>query len=152
VPLLADGGLFSEFPDGRHRFCLMASGGFSIKLDESVSVSRRYLLGVLNSKLLFAYLKSKSNVFRGGWITCTKQYVGPLPIRLAEKDRHDEIVALVDRMLEMNRERHLGKLGSSELERLKREVAATDSKIDDLVYKLYGITSEERTIIEGSNQ
>ena len=152
VPLLANGGLFSEFPDGRHRFCLMASGGFSIKLAESVSVSPRYLLGVLNSKLLFAYLKSKSNVFRGGWITCTKQYVGPLPIRLAEKDRHDEIVALVERMLEMNRERHLGKLGSSELERLKREVAATETKIDDLVYKLYGITSEERTIIEGSNQ
>jgi hypothetical protein len=107
---------------------------------------------VLNSKLLFAYLKSKSNVFRGGWITCTKQYVGPLPIRLAEKDPHDEIEALVDRMLEMNRERHLGKLGSSELERLKREVASTETKIDDLVCKLYGITSEERTIIEGSNQ
>ncbi|MGC1292951.1 MAG: N-6 DNA methylase, partial [Candidatus Acidiferrales bacterium] len=122
VPLLADRGLFSEFPDGRDRFCLMASGGFSIKVHENVGISPKYLLGLLNSRLLFAYLKSKSNVFRGGWITCTKQYVGPLPIRLAEKNRQEEVVVLVDRMLEMNGKRYSGKLAPSELERLEREI------------------------------
>lgn len=150
VPLLADRGLFSEFPDGRDRFCLMASGGFSIKPDEKVGFSPRYLLGLLNSRLLFAYLKSKSNVFRGGWITCTKQYVGPLPIRLAEKDRQDEIVALVDRMIEMNRKRYSGKLAPSELERLDQGILTTDSEIDELVFTLYGITGEDRKVIEGS--
>ncbi len=39
VPLLADRGLFSEFPGGRDRFCLMASGGFSIRVDENIGVS-----------------------------------------------------------------------------------------------------------------
>jgi hypothetical protein len=29
-------------------------------------------------------------------------------------------------------------------------LAATDAEIDDLVYRLYGITDEERKIIEGS--
>ncbi|MBK8384065.1 MAG: hypothetical protein IPL16_19685 [Ignavibacteria bacterium] len=38
------------------------------------------MLGVLNSSLLFWYLKKLSNLFRGGWITCTKQYFSQLPI------------------------------------------------------------------------
>jgi type I restriction-modification system DNA methylase subunit len=148
VPLLADRGLFSEFPDGRDRFCLMASGGFSIRVDENVGVSPKYLLGLLNSRLLFAYLESKSNVFRGGWITCTKQYVGPLPIKFAEKILHDEVVALVNRMLEMKRKIHSDKLAPSEVARMDQEIAATDTEIDSRVYGLYGITDEERKVIE----
>lgn len=35
-----------------------------------------------------------------------------------------------------------------ELDRLEREIAATDEEIDELVYELYGITKEERKIIE----
>lgn len=32
---------------------------------------------------------------------------------------------------------------------VKQEIAITDEKIDDLVYKLYAITEKERKIIEG---
>jgi len=150
VPLLADRGLFSEFPPGQDRFCLMASGGFSIKIEAKAQVSVRYLLGLLNSKLLFSYLKSKSNVFRGGWITCTKQYVAPLPIRLTDKVQHDRIVHFVERMLELNNRKHSGKLAPSEAQRLEGEVAATDAEIDDFVFKLYDISAKERKIIEGA--
>jgi hypothetical protein len=59
-------------------------------------------------------------------------------------------VALVERMLELNKRKHSGKLAPSELDRLEREIASTDRAIDDLVYELYGITAEERKIIEGS--
>jgi len=31
-----------------------------------------------------------------------------------------------------------------------RELASTDQEIDNLVYELYGITNEERKIIEGA--
>jgi hypothetical protein len=41
-------------------------------------------------------------------------------------------------------------LAPSELERTEREIASTDAEIDNLVYELYGITNEERRIIEGS--
>lgn len=61
-----------------------------------------------------------------------------------------QIVALVDRMLELSKVKHSGKLAPSELDRLEREVAATDAEIDNLVYELYGITAEERKIIEGA--
>jgi hypothetical protein len=35
-----------------------------------------------------------------------------------------------------------------ELDGLEREIASTDRQIDELVYELYGITQEERKIIE----
>ena len=66
----------------------------------------------------------------------------------ADKARHDKMVELVDRMLELNKQKHSGKLAPSQVERVDREIAATDAEIDDLVYELYGITDEERTIIE----
>jgi len=55
-------------------------------------------------------------------------------------------------MLELNKKKQSGKLAPSELDRLEREIASTDAQIDELVYQLYGITDEERTMIEGSGQ
>jgi hypothetical protein len=60
------------------------------------------------------------------------------------------MVALMDRMPEMNKRKHSGKLAPSELERIDREILATDTEIDNVVYELYGITNEERKIIEGA--
>ena len=39
-------------------------------------------------------------------------------------------------------------IGGTNEEKLEREIARTDAEIDDLVYGLYGITDEERRIIE----
>jgi hypothetical protein len=41
-------------------------------------------------------------------------------------------------------------LAPSELDRPHLEIASTDAELDSLVYKLYGITDEERRIIEGA--
>ena len=59
------------------------------------------------------------------------------------------MVELVDRMLGLNQQKHSGKLAPSQVERVDREIAATDAEIDDLVYELHGITDEERKIILG---
>jgi adenine-specific DNA-methyltransferase len=69
---------------------------------ESSPVSAEYALGLLNSPVLFWILLRTSNSFRGGWITCAKQYFGELPIRVLnradERERafHDLIVHLVE--------------------------------------------------------
>ncbi len=51
-------------------------------------------------------------------------------------------------MLELNKQKHSGKLASSQVDRVDREIAATDTEIDGLVYDLYGITDAERRIVE----
>jgi len=153
VPLLADRGLFALIPKNtRGNLCPMASAGFTITLSPDCLLKPEYLLGILNSRLLFWKLQQMSNIFRGGWITCTKQYFGELPIRiidfsdLTDKQLHDELVALVDIMLDLNKKIQNAKGG--EKEQLQRQIDKTDGEIDDLVYKLYGITDEERKIIE----
>ena len=38
---------------------------------------------------------------------------------------------------------------SAERGKIEREITITDEKIDEIVYGLYEVTEEERTIIEG---
>jgi hypothetical protein len=99
-------------------------------------------------------LRQTSNIFRGGWITCTKQYFGELPIvRLnfsnpADKARHDKLVALVEKMLALTPKLR-GATSESEKAALQNAVTTTDAEIDRLVYELYGLTEEEVKIVEG---
>ena len=80
--------------------------------------------------------------------------INQLPIRTidfnnpAEKATHDKLVSLVDRMLELHKKKN-SMPPSAEREKIEREIAVTDEKIDDIVYGLYGITEEERKVIEG---
>jgi hypothetical protein len=113
------------------------------------------VLGLLNSKLLFWRLGTLSNLFRGGWITCTKQYFGALPIRNidfsspADKSRHDRIVQLVEQMLALHQRLSAAKT-PQEQTALERQITATDTQIDRLVYDLYGLTEDEIKIAEGT--
>jgi len=131
----------------------MASGGFSITIDSSNRLSPNYVLGLLKSKLLFWRLSSISNVFRGGWITCTKQYVETLSIRPinfsdpADKSRHDLMVKLVESMLTLHKQLSEAK-SAAQKEIIQRQIHATDAGIDRLVYELYGLTDDEIKIVE----
>lgn len=133
----------------------MASGGFSVSiLETNNNAVPFYILGLLNSKLLFWCLKKISNKFRSGWITCTKQYFGTLPIRTIdfnksrEKKMHDNMVQLVEQMLSLHKQRPEAKTGHEQTV-LQRRIDATDKQIDKLVYELYGLTTEEIAIVEG---
>jgi len=153
VPLLANKGLLTDLPGNRKDYCLMASGGFSITITNR-QLLPRYVLGILNSRLLFWYLKFISNRFRGGWITCTKQYVGKLPIRTinfsdpADKTRHDRMVEFVQQMLDLNKQLAEAREPQTKTV-LQRQIETTDRQIDRLVYELYELTEEEIRIIEG---
>jgi hypothetical protein len=155
VPLLADGGLFALIPkSSRGLMCPMASGGFTVTLGAECALKSEFVLGILNSKLSFWFLRQISNIFRGGWITCTKQYFGELPIirldlkKPADKSRHDKLVLLVDKLMGL-----MPKLRAATAEReratLQNAVTATDQQIDALVYDLYGLTEDEIKLVEG---
>ena len=134
----------------------MASGGFTITIAKESRLKPEYVLGLLNSKLLFWRLGTLSNIFRGGWITCTKQYFGALPIRNIDfsnpndKSRHDQIVQLVEQMLAF-RQRLSAAKTPQERTALERQITATDTQLDRLVYDLYGLTEDEVRIVEGGS-
>jgi len=63
----------------------------------------------------------------------------------------EDLVALVDRMLELNKRlAPIRNTSFGEREELLREIKRTDAEIDQKVYELYGLTEEERQIIDAS--
>ncbi len=145
VPLLSESGNFATVsPTLLGKLCPMASGGFTITIPKKAPTSPKYVLALLNSPVLFWILLRTSNIFRGGWITCTKQYFGELPIRLlnlsdaVERKQHDAIVKLVDKIL------------SAKATNPSADTSALEGEIDRMVYELYGLTQEEIEIVEGS--
>ncbi|MDP3297163.1 MAG: TaqI-like C-terminal specificity domain-containing protein, partial [Thermodesulfovibrionia bacterium] len=114
-----------------------------------------YLLGILNSRLLsFWFQKSFDKLQRKIFPQFKVKELAMFPIRTinfnnpSEKAIHDKLVSLVDRMLHLHKKKN-SLPPSAEREKIEREIAVTDEKIDDIVYGLYGITEDERKIIEG---
>lgn len=130
--------------------------GYGIILKDD-KLSPKYILGVLNSTLLFKYLCSIGTLLRGGYVRFWTKFIEQLPIRTidfsssADRRIHDDIVILVDKMLSLNKRlNELGDKKTDERYKIEEEIKKTGAEIDELVYKLYGITEEEKEIIEES--
>ena len=112
-----------------------------------------YLLGVLNSRL-FVFLYRLISLEKGRVLAQVKpSLIANLPIKkidfddLREKNIHQKINESVGLMTKLKKNINL--LPScSKKEKMAREIQITDEKIDKLVYELYGITEEEKKIIE----
>ena len=136
IPLLADRGLFTITPNDKI-YTLMAGGGFSISLKNNL-INKFYLLALLNSKLLFFILARESNKFRGGYITCTKQYVENLPIKMIDSPSQLPFITLANKILSIKKTNPTA------------DTTALEAEIDALVYQLYGLTEDEIKLVEAS--
>lgn len=148
------------FPDiaKAPRFHLDLNGFYLANTGYCLGLADKYLLGLLNSRVFWFAISHISIPFgmRAGRYRyrLIYQYMAKIPIRvvddseLREKNSQTKIIGLVEQMLELNDKKQSGKLASAELQRLEREITETDAQIDNLVYELYGITDEERKIIE----
>jgi hypothetical protein len=113
-----------------------------------------YLLGILNSHLTGFFWRTMFADFKTSFPQVTIFSLAQVPIHEidgsapAEHTRRSKLVGLVERMLQLTKQKHSDKLAPSQVDRVDREIAATDEEIDDLVYELYAISDEEREIIE----
>jgi hypothetical protein len=127
---------------------------YSVAFRSSVLEKAYYFLGVLNSRLIWLFLQSTGSILRGGFMRFKTAYLEPFPIRTIDFDdpedvaRHDRMVALVERMLDLHKRLAAAKTPTDKT-LLQRQIAATDNEIDRLVYDLYGLTDEEIAIVEG---
>jgi hypothetical protein len=111
----------------------------------------KYLLALLNSTLFGEIIKAQSTNLRGGYIKFSKQYIETAPVippDEAGSEKVTRIVALVERMLDLNRKK-AEERNPETLRRLESDIAITDRQIDRLVYELYALTPEEIAIVEG---
>ena len=116
----------------------------------------RIILAVMNSKLIYNFLKNKfrGNVLQGGYLRLgppeIKQIPIPNPKQNANK-QNNRIIKFVDKMLRLIDLSQKEPENSEKWKSIKSEIEKTDRKIDEEVYKLYGLTAKEIAIVEKSN-
>ncbi len=100
----------------------------------------KYLLALINSRLMsFWFDKFQRKIFPQFKV----KEMAIFSIRAidfinhTEKKLHDDLVALVDIMLELNKK--LQKARGAEKSQIQRQIEKTDREIDDLAHKLYNI-------------
>jgi len=145
-----------------NRFCFDTEGylgntkTFSLVLEDNQTIDYKYLLGILNSKLMNFYHRLVSVPKAGGYFEYKTQFLSLYPIRTidfsnpTEKSQHDKMVVLVEQMLDLN-ERLSSAQTQHEKTLLQRQIEATDQQIDQLVYELYELTEEDIRIIEDNS-
>ncbi|MCX6021885.1 MAG: N-6 DNA methylase, partial [Chloroflexi bacterium] len=126
--------------------------GYAIILHNNSVNFHHYVLGLLNSTLLDFILRLWSTPLQGGYYRTFSEYLNRLPVAIPNETQGtiaNRIAGYVARMLELHR-RFAAKSGihDAEWEALTREIRETDQAIDDLVYDLYGLTADERRIVE----
>ena len=92
--------------------------------------------------------------FKSSFPQVTIFSLAQLPIRVANfsdhdgKSLHNQLIKLVERMLDLHKQLADAKI-PDEKTRIQRQIDATDKQIDQLVYKLFGLTGKEIAIVEG---
>jgi len=115
----------------------------------------RYMLGIINSKLMTFYFRT----VLGGGLHASPANVRRLPIRRinsddpAEKQEHDALVALVDEMLQLQKDyAEAEREKQDQRHALKRRMDEVDAAIDKMVYNLYELTEDEIEAVEAGTQ
>lgn len=121
------------------------------------SFQTKYVLGILNSKLLsYIYTNTSSIAMKDDFRQTTLAELRRLPIpRLnlddpVQKSQHDAIVRLVEKMLALKAElARLENVLDDKRHQVQADIEYTDKQIDGLVYAVYGLTPEEIAVVEG---
>jgi len=134
------------FPQG-------AGGGCGIIPKESVGLI--CLLAILNARLLTYYVQRISSCFQGGWFAYEPRYLRRIPVCIPDsstsegKNRGEQLSQHADELTRVHL-RISAAQTPREADGLKREKAMFESRIDHLVYDLYGLTDEEIALVEES--
>ena len=108
---------------------------------QSTNFSLKYILSIINSSFSWYFFKSiKENEI---WLIPNE--MKQLPIKQISEEEQKPFVDLVEQILEITK-------NEDYLERddLKWKVKDLESRIDDMVYELYGLTKEEIELVEES--
>ena len=128
---------------------------YNIFFTKPVEYRLEYILGLLCSELLGFYWEHHFFDQKRTFPKIKKAPLLSLPIReinfrnAGDKSCHDRLVDLVKTMLDLNEKLPSAKTAHAK-NVLQRRIAATDRKIDKLVYELYGLTDKEIAIVEAT--
>ena len=103
----------------------------------SETIPIRFILGLLNSKLLRYYFGFIGVMTAGGAYTLKASTIEALPIAIGTKQQQKEIALKVENIL------------NAKATNKQTDVSSSEHEIDCLVYNLYGLSENEIKIVEG---
>jgi type I restriction-modification system DNA methylase subunit len=109
--------------------------------------SLKYILALLNSKLLAFRYKSIGKQTGSGVFEYFANGIGKLPIPEADARTQQEFASLVDKILEL-KHREYAEQNPQAKKIISRQIDGVDAMIDKAAYKLYGLSPEDIEIIE----
>jgi adenine-specific DNA-methyltransferase len=101
----------------------------------SKTVNLKFLVGYFNSKVSHRWIRENCPELQGGTRELSKIFFENIPIPPLSESEQKPFVALVEKIL-------AGKERGEDTTALERE-------IDEMVYRLYGLTAEEIAVVEG---
>jgi hypothetical protein len=110
--------------------------------------SLKYILALLNSKLLTFRYRSIGKQTGSGVFEFFANGIGKLPIPQADAKTQNEFAVLVDKMHEL-KHREAAEPNPQVKTMIARQIEGVDSAIDTAVYGLYGLTDAEIKAVEG---
>jgi len=146
VPRLVDRLCATADLTGTHYLDNVDVGGLTLK-PGTPDFGLKYLMGLLNSKLMGWFFPYISAPFRGGWMSANRQFLSLLPVIKPTPKQHQQMTELVEKMLSIHQRLALAKIPDDQT-RLQREIKNTDRQIDALVYQLYALTPDEIALVE----
>ncbi len=116
---------------------------YSFVKKSSILENYKFYLGILNSSLLWFFLKNSGNVLSGGYFRFKTNYLEPFPIpKLENIDEQNHMVELVEQIIQLHTETITN----------KEKIKLLETQINNEVYKLYRLNQDEITIIENFNE
>lgn len=107
--------------------------GLVKKID--VKEGYKFYLSILNSKLMWFFIKNTSSVMSGGYYTYTRDSLSPFPFpKIDNIDNTKPFESLVDQIIEGKKQ--------------GEDTTEKEKEIDTLVYSLYELTDDEISFIE----
>ena len=114
----------------------------------------RYLVGLLNSEVMrFAYVAATKEAGQRAFPQVKLGALAKLPLRCIdftdteERKIHDEIVELVQSILTLHEQLARAK-DEREAGGIRTRISTLDGRLDETVYTLYGLSADDRRIIE----
>jgi adenine-specific DNA-methyltransferase len=132
---------YTDFP------CYVSRAFLIIKTED---INLKYLTGLLNSSLVFFWLKFKGKK-QGEQLQIDKAPLLDIPLYKPDENNKEvqEIIKLVDSIRELTKKLQYVKL-DSEKAMIEKQVSVYEDKIDDLIFNLYGLNKDEIETIKES--
>lgn len=107
-----------------------------------------YALGILNSKLMHFFYEHSYNIGMSLTTQVTIEFLSTLPIRTTSESTQGCLAKLVDRMLFLKKRLlEIARDGTCEKQNTEEEIGQVDAQIDEMVFRVYGLSDEEKRTI-----